>query len=296
VTGIAEDAAVSSVWDQQSIWSQSANRLKASVGRARASALALGIAAAAFGTAASQTMGWNSLVGKVLAFAAAVAAGAAPVLAQRGGPTRLGDWTRLRAVSEALKAEVYTCLAGVGPYRTASSPSALLAERSRELRSSGLDLVRYTTGIAPRPRTVPAVVDADTYVARRLRQQITTYYRPKVEEMRRKVRFVEGVELLLGCSGAVLAAAAGIFSGQQAAAWVAVVASVSTATTAHAVAQRYAYQQLEFTRTTQELERLLERWDRIPEASAEFADEFVAECEGVISIQNEAWMIRWTVG
>jgi hypothetical protein len=30
--------------------------------------------------------------------------------------------------------------------------------------------------------------------------------------------------------------------------------------------------------------------------SEDFIDAFVSECEGVISIQNEAWMIRWTVG
>ncbi|MEU0744693.1 DUF4231 domain-containing protein [Streptomyces sp. NPDC006134] len=296
VTGISEDAAVSAVWDQQSIWSQSANRLKASVERARALALALGIAAAGMGTAASQMMSWNSLLGKTLAFAAAAAAGAAPLVAQRGGPNRLSDWTRLRAVSEALKAEVYTYLARVGPYRTATSPTALLAERSRSYRSDGIDLARYTTGIAAQPRSIPAVVDADTYVEHRLRQQITTYYRPKAEAMHRKVRFVERIELLLGGFGVVLAAAAGAFSMERAAAWVAIVASVPIAVTAHAVAQRYAYQQLEFTRTAEELERLLERWGTTPHHSTEFADEFVADCEGVISVQNEAWMIRWNVG
>ncbi|MGW2425295.1 DUF4231 domain-containing protein [Streptomyces sp. NPDC001709] len=296
MTQTSRDSVVSAVWDQQSIWSQSADRLKASVTRARVLALTLAIAAAALGTAASQTMGWNSWVGKSLAFAAAAAAGTAPVAALRGGPQRLSDWTRLRAVSEALKTEVYGYLAGVGAYRGAASASALLAERSRRYRSDAVNLVHYTSGVDARRRTVPAVTDIDSYVEHRLRRQITEYYRPKAEAMDRKVRFVEQTELVLGCFGGLLAAAAGAFSVEWMAAWVAVVASVSIAVTAHAVAQRYAYQQLEFTRTAEELERLLERWTTEPDHSEDFTDAFVFECEGVISIQNEAWMIRWTLG
>ncbi|KUM78123.1 DUF4231 domain-containing protein [Streptomyces curacoi] len=296
MTQTSQDSVTAAVWDQQSIWSQSADRLKASVGRARLWALALGTAAAALGAAASQAMGWNSLLGKALAFAAAAAAGTAPVVALRGGPNRLSDWTRLRAVSEALKTEVYTYLAGVGAYRDAASAPALLAERSRRYRSDAVNLVHYTAGVSARQRPVPAVVDADSYVEHRLRRQITSYYRPKAQAMHRKVRFVERTELALGCFGGVLAAASGAFSVDWVAAWVAVVASISIAVTAHAVAQRYAYQHLEFTRTAEELERLLERWTTATERSEDFTDAFVSECEGVISIQNEAWMIRWTVG
>ncbi|MEV6398682.1 DUF4231 domain-containing protein [Streptomyces sp. NPDC051907] len=291
-----QPAAIAKVWDQQSVWSQSANKLKATVEGARTLALVLGIAAAALGTAAAQTMDWNSTVGTVLAFAAAAAAGAAPIAAQRGGPGRLSDWTRLRAVSEALKAEVYTCLARVGPYQQAADASALLAERCRSYRTDGGDLVRYTTGVAPVARQLPAVKDIDSYVDHRLRRQIETYYRPKAERMHRNLQRVGRIEAVLGGLGAVLAAAAGAFAMGALAAWVAVAASVSVAVTAHAVAQRYAYQHLEFLRTAEELERLLDRWTSESAHTPERAEAFVAECEHVISIQNEAWMIRWTVG
>lgn len=199
-------------------------------------------------------------------------------------------------MSEALKTEVYAYLAGVGAYRNAASASALLAERNRRYRSDAANLVNYTTGVSARRRSMPAVADADSYVEHRLRQRVTSYYRPKAQAMHRKVRFVERTELALGCFSGVLAAASGAFAVEVLAAWVAVVASVSIAVTAHAVAQRYAYQQLEFTRTAEELERLLERWTMAADRSEDFTDAFVSECEGVISIQNEAWMIRWTVG
>ncbi|MEU0392207.1 DUF4231 domain-containing protein [Streptomyces sp. NPDC006208] len=296
MTAIQEHSAIAKVWDQQSVWSRSADQLKKSVEGARTASLALGIAAAVLGTAAAQAMGWSPTVGTVLAFAAACAAGAVPVVAQRGGPGRLNDWTRLRAVSEALKAEVYTCLAGVGPYRATAETGALLAERSRAYRGDGGDLVRYTAEVTAKVRPLPPVTDIDSYVEHRLRRQIDSYYRPKARWMTRRLRVVGWIEAVLGGVGAVLAAAAGAFSIGWLAGWVAVAASVSVAVIAHAVAQRYAYQQLEFMRTAEELERLLDRWDADAVRTPELAEALVAECEHVISIQNEAWMIRWTVG
>ncbi|MFD7281617.1 DUF4231 domain-containing protein [Streptomyces sp. NPDC059862] len=278
------------------MWSQAAGQLKEQVVRARVTALALGVTAAALGTAASQTVTWNEAVGRTLAFAAAVAAGCAPLMGQRGGPGRVSDWTRLRAVSEALKAELYMYLAGVGAYRGNESGSDLLRERARRFVADGGDLLRHTTGITAVERPVPEVRDVESYVEHRLRQQLEGYYRPRAAYMHRKVRLHERIEFALGALGAVMAAVAATWGVEQIAAWVAVAASIGVAVTAHALAQRYAYQQLEFTRTGEELERLLERWSAEPEPAPEAADRFVAECEHVISVQNEAWMIRWTVG
>ncbi|MPY49636.1 DUF4231 domain-containing protein [Streptomyces acidicola] len=296
MTGTSHGTAITAVWDQQSVWSQAAGQLKEQVVRARARALALGVTAAALGTAASQTLTWNEAVGRVLAFAAAVAAGAAPLMGRRGGPDRVSDWIRLRAVSEALKAEVYVCLAGVGAYRGNDSGGDLLRERARGFVADGEDLLRHTIGITAVERRVPDVREVESYVEQRLRLQLQTYYRPRAAYMHRKVRLHERIEFALGGLGAVMAAVAAAWGVEQIAAWIAVAASIGVAVTAHAVAQRYAYQQLEFTRTAQELDRLLERWSAEPQPAPEAADRFVAACEHVISVQNEAWMIRWTVG
>jgi hypothetical protein len=296
MTGPSQTAAISAVWDQQSVWSQAAGRLKEQVVRARVAALALGLLAAALGTAASQTLTWNEAVGRTLAFAAAVAAGCAPVVARRGGPDSVSDWTRLRAVSEALKAEAYVALAGVGAYRANERGGELLRERTQRFVADGGDLLRHTTGITAVERPLPEVHDEKSYVELRLRRQLDGYYRPRAAYMQRKVRLHERIEFALGALGAVMAAVAATWGVERIAAWVAVAASVGVAVSAHAIAQRYAYQQLEFTRTGEELERLSERWSAEPEPGPEAADRFVAECEHVISVQNEAWMIRWTVG
>ncbi len=284
------------VWDQQSVWSQSANRLKKSVEAARSRALALTVTAALLGAAASQVMGWSSRLGATLAFVAALAAGMSPLLAHRGGLARTSDWIRTRAVSEALKGEVYTSLAGVGPYADRPNAPTLLAERARDLRRDAADLIRHTAGVSPVTRPLPPVVDLGTYVDHRLRRQIDTYYCPKAAWMQSRVELFGKVELAFGALGALLAAAAGAFTIGGLAAWAGVIASVSIAVTAHVTAQRYTYQHLEFLRTAEELQHLLDRWTADPAVTGEGAEAFVSQCEHVISIQNEAWMVRWTVG
>ncbi|APE24897.1 MULTISPECIES: DUF4231 domain-containing protein [Streptomyces] len=296
MTVTQEQATIQQVWDQQSVWSQSANRLKKSVETARSRALALAVTAAVLATAASQVMDRSAWAGTALAFVAALAAGMSPLLAQRGGAARTSDWIRTRAVSEALKGEIYSCLAGVGPYADRASAPTVLADRARRFRGDATDLVRHTAGVSPVARPLPPVVDMDSYVEQRLRRQIDTYYRPKAAWMQRRVERFGRVELGFGALGALLAAAAGAFTIGGLAAWAAVIASVSIAVTAHAIAQRYTYQHLEFLRTAEELQQLLDRWTTARPADGEGTGAFVSQCEHVISIQNEAWMIRWTVG
>ncbi|MFI5852540.1 DUF4231 domain-containing protein [Streptomyces parvulus] len=296
MTATQGQATIQQVWDQQSVWSQSANRLKRSVERARSGALALAVTAAVVGMAASQVMSWSTWLGTTLAFVAALAAGTSPLLAHRSGPVRMGDWIRTRAISEALKGEVYTCLAGVGPYAYRPNAAALLANRARDFRRDAADLLRHTSGVSQVSRPVPPVFDMDTYVDHRLRRQIETYYRPKAAWMQGRVELFGKAELAFGALGALLAAAAGAFTISDLAAWAGVIASVSIAVTAHVTAQRYAYQHLEFLRTAEELQHLLDRWTANPTVTAEGAETFLSQCEHVISIQNEAWMIRWTVG
>ncbi|MGW8375306.1 DUF4231 domain-containing protein [Streptomyces sp. ODS28] len=283
------------VWDQQSVWSQAADRLKTTVAQARAASLVSGIAAAVLGTAASQVMAWNGGFGKALAFGAAVAAGLVPVFTTRSGPQAVASWTRLRSVSEAIKNECYTYLAGVTPYRGAQAEAELL-RRVEELRAEASDLLPHTMGLQATPRTPPAVTDVDSYIELRLKNQIEDYYRPKAVHMGRRVAAVRRTELLLGVAGTVLGALSGALGVESAAAWVAVLATIGSAVTVHALASKYQYQHMEFARTADELQRLTNRWaaERQTDPDAQREDDFVHSCERVISVLNDAWMVKWT--
>lgn len=280
------------LWDRQSVWSQAANHAKRSIGRARTAGLALGVGAACAGTAATQVMAVSGGAGKTLAFLAAVAVGLMPLAAKKAGPQQIRDWTRLRSVSEELKSEAYTYLAGVAPYQDADSARVLLDHAERVIADAS-DLAGHTSGLAPRQRVLPAVTDIGSYVDVRVVDQIEKYYWPRAADMGRRTRQVRRAELALAAAAVVLGGASGVFGAGWASAWVATVTTVAGAVTAHAAASRYAYQELEFSRTAAELERLVAR--RAPTANADPTADgaFVSQCERIISAQNEGWMAKW---
>ena len=75
----------------------------------------------------------------------------------------------------------------------------------------------------------------------------------------------------------------------------AVLTTISAAVTAYAAGSRYEYQLVECLRTAAQLDRLHAGWSsggRDPGAG----DALVTDCEQVISVQNEAWMAKWTGG
>lgn len=278
------------VWDRQSVWSQAADRAKRSITRARTAGLVLGVVGACAGTAAAQVIPEHEGAGKALAFLAAVAMGLAPLAARPAGPQHIRDWTRMRSLSEDLKSEIYTCLAGVAPFRGEDPSQALLARAARVIADAS-DLAAHTSDLTPRPRPLPAVSDVDSYIQVRLTGQIKDYYRPRAASMRRRTGQIRRTELTLAVAAAVLGAVSGTFGAAWATAWVATVAAVTAAVTAHAAASRYAYQELEFSRTAVELESLVSRRSQADGPAAE--DAFVSQCERVISAQNEGWMTKW---
>jgi len=101
------ESSARSVWDRQSVWSQTANRLRARLLRARLVVLGLAVAAAVLAVAGSQVRQANAGWGRGLLFAAAVAAGLTPLVQSALSSQRVGDWIHARSISETLKAELY---------------------------------------------------------------------------------------------------------------------------------------------------------------------------------------------
>ncbi|MEV7323133.1 DUF4231 domain-containing protein [Streptomyces sp. NPDC093970] len=287
---------VSDSWAQQASWSRAANRQKRLIGRARAASLLCFVLAAALGTASAQLASGHRLAAQWAAFGAAVAAGAVTVLNSRAGRVQIQDWTRLRSVSEALKTDVYTYLAGAGAYR---SPHAarVLRDAVDAIRIDASDLLHHLADFAvDHSRPLPDVDGIETYIRVRVRGQIDGYYRPKAEWMRARLRAVRRAELLFGGTAVLLGAWSGAFQVEEAAAWVAVLATVSATVVAYSTAAKYEYQELEFLRTADELERILSDWVLSADRSAQAEDTLVSRCEHVISVLNDTWMVKWSSG
>jgi hypothetical protein len=281
--------AVSTVWDRQSVWSQAANQAKWRIGRSRVWVLVLTVAAAVLGTVSAQIAGSASVAAKVLAVAAAAALGLAPIVARGAGRERLQAWTRLRSVSEALKADVYRYLAGAPPFHDPDRDGVMLRRLDERIVDAD-DILSYTTGIDPVKRDLPPVDDVASYLLHRLDAQLNSYYLPAARRMATRAARIRRVTTILFGTAAVLSAVVGVLGNSALTAWIGVVTTVTTAVTGYGAAQRYEYQQLEFVRTANQLERL--RAARLSGQAYLDDGEFVAECERIISISNEGWMAR----
>jgi hypothetical protein len=270
-------------WKEQSVWSQTAGRLKHDVERNRAWVLRLGVAGAVLSGAAI-AWGIERDLAKVLAALSALAVGIAGLIRQ-SGQGGVQAWTNARALSEALKSEVYLHLARV-------SDGARFEEQLEAIDSDASGLLEHRAGIEPEERSLPEVDGIDSYVEKRVDGQIG-YYEQSADVLRRRVTWVRRAEGTLAVAAVVLAALGGIVAEDALAVWVPVVTTVAATVTAHAAAERYEYLLVEYLRTAHALRRLRERQGTARSLSDE---ELIRRAEGILSAQNAAWLVKLASG
>ncbi|MGX4654262.1 DUF4231 domain-containing protein [Micromonospora sp. SCSIO 07396] len=282
--------AAGQVWRGQGDWSRAARRAKRRITTGRRAVAALTAAAAVAGTAAARLAAPAPAAGRVLALVAAVSLLLVPVLGRRASREAVAAWTRLRAVSEASKAELYRYLAHVAPYAGVDADAVLLHRYGQLVDSVG-DLVGHTLDGTPVDRPLPPVTDLPSYLAGRVQRQVDGYYLPAARQAGRAATRIGRAATALTVLAAVLSAVAGVFGDVLGlTAWVGVVATVTTALVGYGAAERYEQQHLEYARTADQLTRL--RLTR--EAGLGWTDDeaFVAEAERIIAQSNTAWMAR----
>lgn len=272
---------VAQLWDAQSVWSQAANKAKAKVGAARVGALILITAAAVLATLSPALSRLDKSIGTGSAIVAAVCLALMPIVRVGANRDNVQTWSRLRSVSEALKSEVYRYLAGAAPFDDRATSQSQLRQRTNRVLGSADDLLPFTQSIKSKRRPVPAIHDVDSYIELRLRPQMNGYYLPQGAVMGRRARQAETLQIVLAVAAALIGLGTSLYAA-DAVVWLAVIATISGAVTAHAAANRYTLNQLEYLRTAQHLQRLL--------GDPAQRDDLVNRSEHVISIQNEAWM------
>jgi conflict system pore-forming effector with SLATT domain/uncharacterized protein DUF4231 len=284
-------AQLTSAWEDQSVWSQAADRLKRALFRTRMATLLLTIAAAGLVTVATY-FSEPSTTDNVLAGVAAGCATLAALLQAYISPSRIEDWMRARSVSESLKAETYKYLAGTAPYR-GDDRASVFQKKTDDIRKLVEDVADRTIGIDAKKRELPAVSDVNSYAELRVRGQAHDYYRPKSAEMKSRATMFRSTEIVLIFAAAALSAVTAASDGPAWAAWIPVVTTISAAVAAEAAVQRYSALAVEYARTNRELDRLLrDRTGGDGGSQPSDDDRFVENAERVISLQNEAWMAR----
>jgi hypothetical protein len=282
-----DESVLQHVWSQQGAWSRAAGRARAEVVRYRLASLALVVIASALGAGAPVVDRLNDTAGRMCGLVAGVALGLIPLVRHRLSVPTYERWSRMRFVSESLKAEAYMYLTGVDPYRGGDRDATLMA-RSTAILEKGDDLVFRVRPVDRRPRAVPAVTDIDSYIVERVERQVREYFRPRGKRMARRVRTMKAIQSVLAVAAVVLGVVAS--AGQtDVAPWLGVVGTVSGAVIAHSAAGRYGFLQIEYFRTAEQLTRLVRRYRHAPSPSPELDDWLVQECERIIAVQNEAW-------
>jgi hypothetical protein len=280
---------VEELWRKQRAWSRAADRAKSEVERFRLLSLVLVVLAAALGTAAPVLAPIEPAAGRIAGVVAGVSLGLLPLVRRRLRLPTYERWSRLRSISEAIKAEIYRYLAGVRPYRGEDKVRVLFERTGRFLNeSSSGDLVGLLRKSDEEVRPLPDIHDVPSYIEVRARRQIERYYEPKRQAMRRRARIVRAAQVVLGAISVALGLVAGL-GATSLAPWIGVVGTVSGAVIAHSAAARYGFLELEYARTADELKRTITRYS-IHEQDEESDDALVRRCERVISYQNEAWM------
>jgi hypothetical protein len=283
----ASPAPLESAWAAQRVWSQTANQLKTRINLFRTIALVLGMATAILAVAADQVPAATTSVGRWLAGAAAFTAGLATLIQGRMSTEQVKTWTRARSAAEGLKTEIYAYLAGGTAY-TGDTPDQHLAERTRAILTDVDDLKRHALGITPDAKQPLPVHDADSYVEHRVTGQIEGYYQPKATSYETLLRRFRVAGTLLGILAVALAALATATGVDGITAWVPVVTTVATSLAAYVAAARYDHLVIAFLCTAAQLARLRDSRSELTDA------QFVDACESTISIENQAWMARWT--
>jgi hypothetical protein len=288
--------AFESTWQAQARWSATANELKRHLNWARTLVLLLTIAGAALVTLGGSVAGFDQTSGKVLGAAGAVALALAPLIGKNSaGRSNVEDWVRARSASEGLKTQLYFYLTKVGAYADPTKADAQIVLRREALLEKVNDLAPRAQRVKPTVKEFPPVIDVQTYIDHRLREQIEGFYDPRALEMATRLTWSRRVEYTLTLTAASLGAIAAGVSSRQPALWVPVVTTVAAAVTAHIASERYEIQIVSYSATARKLTSLREQWPNATDEAGNVlvGQGFVTECENVISSENQGWMAGW---
>lgn len=275
-------------WRMQHQWSRLADVKKRRVVRGRVLALVLIVVAAALGalsaTLASPAPSPWSMLSKACAAGAAGCAALLPLLRPLYTGKALVEFTVARRISENIKSLLISWLAMNGGL-SGKAGTRELTRQVMGLRLMAPELIAELDVTGAPQSSLPPISDGNSYLAWRVREQIDSYYRPRARRIDRTLEILDRCSFGLGLVGAFLGATT-VTIGGTLAGWIAVVTTVATALSAHIAASQYRFQQLEFTRTAEQLEQLLVAATDTPPLGLA---EIVRDGEAIILGENRAW-------
>jgi len=220
--------------------------------------------------------------------ASAIVALAAYFSAQALSGERDKMWVRCRAAAESIKSAIYLYRAGVPPFDTANRS----VELGQRIEKTLQDLTHIELRVPETPETNPVLdqLTVGEYVDDRVVGQINWYRKRAGEFQRRSDRYVNILKFF-GIASVLL----GVISMAGIAAWLAVIATLTTAITAYVKNQRYQFLIGVYLATATRLELLKDQWLDSGKTDADKADRdsFIQRCEETLALENSAWVAQW---
>jgi len=283
----ADASTIDYAWGLAEAWSVTSGAIKKTLVRARAATLLLLVGGATAGAFSAST-GTEQLA--VVAALALAFAGMLETFVIT--PARSRDWTASRMASERLKAAVWLCRTGVGPYAVAADLRPdILAHAIDEIETqAALEVAR---AMDPVPQPLPG---AET-------TSLPDLYRiERAEDQRKYHRKAGGIEersgdrlriavMVFSATGAVLVSLSSVdwfVGGGSLAAIVAALSAATAAITTYSSSARHHEIAVAYANTANRIELATHRFQKKDDSEAALPD-YVAEVEQILAKQNDTW-------
>jgi hypothetical protein len=287
----AQAQALEYAWGEYLVWAATSRQKKKEIFSWKFRVLVLTVLGAFLGTVSSKLSGSSEWAVWITAILGGTLVALATYLGRELlSPDQERHWIRSRSLAEALKAETFLFRTGAPPY-DGPEPAPKLMARVKELLATAAEVHSVTLSPEDQRQGLPAgPLSVAAYIKERLDDQLD-FYRPRVQQYDRLMKIWRNVNLALGAVATVL----GVL-GKWTGAWVAVITTITTSVAAYLYANRYQYLIISFQATVRQLDFLRHQWGVMgaPEQDPDSRSRFFLDCEEAISIENSAWMAKWT--
>jgi hypothetical protein len=289
-TPAAWTKALNAAWNAQAAFSKAADRAKKSYDRVRGPLVALSLAGGAICVVSHEVVSWYGKVSPSWLPAAtgfvgsALLAVSAYLTTALLDPSNVQEWTRARAIAEAIKAQCFLFAVGMPPYQDRTAGVASLNDKINELSSDtiGIKVDPVSTDEdAAHPRQP---IDIDTYVKTRTIGQRDWLHKNALLLSDADKRW-RNVGIGLAVLSIVLGLIGSSFGTLRLNAWVPVVTTATASVTSYAAGGRFQTMAMFYRASAFQLDRLL----------ADGPDlKLVERCEAILSRVNQSWMAEWS--
>jgi hypothetical protein len=231
---------IEDAWNEYRGWARRARALQTSARRGSRLSFVCASVSAILGVAASHAAG-IPMLGRVLAFAAAVVAALTPVIGREILSTNSeARWIQARATAEAIKSECFRFAASLGDYSGSGAKTAFAMRRdalTEAAERAGLVPLADPVAKDGDPRCPSMPLTASWYVANRLDEQLR-YYAKGQTENERAATHLRTISFASAVIAAILGVMASNFALEWFAPWIGVMTTITTAVMAYGLLER----------------------------------------------------------